>query len=139
MKHWTAELKKLRKFHEDEAEHWGLEENEGDGDGNSDGGSDGESEGGNEEEEEEVTDGEIVSGWGEGEKKGGGRGVVALFFSCSCLALRPFTTHPFLDGTLFLLLIETSPTFQRSMFLPPYIEGGGVSVVHSEGFVGRYM
>ena len=29
--------------------------------------------------------------------------------------IRPFTTHPFRDGAPFLLLVETPPTFGRSL------------------------
>lgn len=51
VKHWTAEFKKLRKAHAEEAEHWGLDEEE-DGDGD---GSDDDDEGQEEEKEAEVT------------------------------------------------------------------------------------
>ena len=44
---------------------------------------------------------------------GGGRGGTHLLLLA--LVISPSTTHPFRDGAPFLLLIETPPTFGRSL------------------------
>ena len=52
--------------------------------------------------------------------RGAGRGL--LICCLLALAIQVFISHPFQDGTPFLLLIETPPTFWAlSTFLLPYI------------------
>ena len=50
-----------------------------------------------------------------------GRGGGGRTHSLLALVIRPSTTHPFLDGAPFLLLVETFPTFGRSLRFFPHI------------------
>ena len=46
-----------------------------------------------------------------------GGGTLSLL----ALVIVPLTTHPFRDGAPFLLLVETPPTYGRSLRFPPML------------------